>query len=245
MIENLTKDNGRVTIRDTIRMGCKSVEAYCASCNKKVYAWILDGKGICPTCQGHVTLNAAAQQKPAVLPFFYIPKEYRSILGDSPSTLSVIPAYQTLEQIIPHGFARFCKGVKLPICVGDGKQATLRENGMKKNVPCTSECRYRKQGYCKITGRFYFYLPEIDMMSAFQMKTSQISTTNIITTLKRMVGDNGNILRQICTLRLSKGVNSVGQPFTYAELLPPAIPLSKLQAMGLINPVGGVVHCLP
>ena len=79
-------------------------------------------------------------------------------------------------------------------------QATFKSKGMEKVIPCTPDCQYRTAQYCRMSGRFFFLIPKVDMMSAFMMRTSHNTTLNIIGALKRMVGQDGKIGRQSCTI---------------------------------------------
>lgn len=242
MIKKFQKtDGGRVNIRGTIAVGCKGIKTNCPACKKDIWAWKLgESNHICPLCRKPVAVSQGAQERPAALPFFLVPAEVKEVFGEYPTALTAIPAYQALDRTIPNDYARFVKSSRLPVCVGDGVSAKerIQEEGKytekTRDIACSETCKHRtaKPPQCKPSGRFRFFIPEIDALSAYELKVgSEISICNIIETLQLMTGSDGKIARQPCTLRLKQGTSSPengGREFSFVELLPPKVPLAAL-----------------
>ncbi len=118
------------------------------------------------------------------------------------------------------------------LCTGDGVTAKRYDPAMKRRVdhtPCGDDCVDYKKGECRPSATFYFYLPDVDVLSGFRLVTKSESTIgNIIGTLKKLTNAEGVLSRMPCELRIvEKHRKSDNKLYRVLELIPPRHTLQQ------------------
>ena len=211
-------------VKGKIKAGCKCIKAKCPLCKKEVVALKLHDHFECPDCAGSVTPLAGAREFTKATPYFVLPQELASILGDKPVSLKVIPAYPEIEKTFPTSYAKFTQAGKI-FCTGNGETAKRWDAGKRSQVevPCTGDCQERKNKTCKPSGTFYMVLPDVDIFVSYAIVShSVISINGIMSSLNKLAALNklqgakdGSIVRTECTLKVKGVTKTVGNEKYY------------------------------
>ncbi len=227
------KDNVDFKPKGKIGVGCKAAKAYCSACKKNVHALKLDEHFYCQVCNAVLVPAQGAGEFPKMLPFFVVPVDLRGVLGDRPTSLKVIPASKSIDRTFPNCYAKWGKGSRLPLCLGDGENAVKNmPDGSKVPCACSDECSDRKNKNCKASAALLAVLPEVDIMSAYKVTIhSEQSIGNIMSTLNKLTGPDGSILRKVCELRIVEKIRkSTETPYYVIEMIPPALSITDFKA---------------
>jgi hypothetical protein len=231
----------RCKVKGRIGLGFKVIKAACNSCKKNVTALKVDEEHYsCPICKGVASPLQGEREFTQSTPYFVLPKDIAAlgVFPEKPVSLRVIPAYRELERTIPNSYAKFTSSGTI-FCSGDGVSARRyqKANGSKGgyiNVPCNSDCPERLNRSCRPSGTFYVILPDVDTFSAYRVNPkSPQSITNIIASLRRLMGREGMISRTICELMIvEKKRRESNSTYYVLELSLPAVSLTELQRLG-------------
>lgn len=222
--------------KGTIKVGCHAVRCNCTECSGRVIGLKMPGDiYICSRCGKNVVPISGEKEFTTSLPYFIVPDDIKGITGEKPERLKIIPAFRSISRTIPNSYARYAQNGAI-FCTGDGETAKRYDPATKtrsKTVSCSENCQDRKSGACKISGTFYFYLPDVDMFSGYKLITrSENSIRNIISTLRKLSDKDGNISRIVYELAISEKKRvSDGKTYRVLELLPPAMSANELMAL--------------
>jgi predicted RNA-binding Zn-ribbon protein involved in translation (DUF1610 family) len=191
----------RLPIKGKIKTGCYALAAFCQSCGKNILAMKLYEKYECPACGKPVAVDASKTPRIISVDYFIVPPDIKTIVGEQPKILRVIPAYKEISNVCKIYYAKTIKGGRIACSSENGKTAvkiTQDNNGIKKiTIAChKDECIDRKNNYCKTHAKFHFILPDVDMLGIYLLYTaSELSIKNIISTLKILTNNSGYINR--------------------------------------------------
>jgi len=156
---------------------------------------------------------------PVALPYFVVPDELKSLLGDQPTSLAIMFLANDLEAIFPHYLRNYTKsGLK---CLGDGETILYRvpEEGppdvrdgflmdpkTKKRlfadeartqfvqVPCLGmDCLAYQDGLCKATGYLRFILTAAPRLGYYDLVCHQRAVVGIKTQLQLALDTFGRL----------------------------------------------------
>ncbi len=221
----------RFILKGTVKVGCRAIKGMCPTC-KRLAIGLKEGDIFhCSRCHSQITPKPGEGEFTQSLPYFLIPQDIKEILGAKPTSLTVVPAYTNLDRTIPNSYARYTRERRL-LCTGDGVTAKRYDPATKRRVdhtPCGDDCIDYKKGDCKPSATFYFYLPDVDVLSGFRLMTkSEATIGNIISTLKKMTNTQGVLSRMPCELRIvEKHRKSDNKPYRILELMPPRYSLQQ------------------
>jgi len=155
-------------VKGTINIGCRAIKAMCHKCGKVVGYKLQENGYICSKCNNPVEPIAGEQQFVCSLPYFVVPDEVKEILcNPKPTELTIVPAYTSLERTIPNSYAYYTQSGSI-YCTGNGESARRYSKDMRGfvNIACPGEdCKLYQTQKCKISGTFYFYIPDVDILS--------------------------------------------------------------------------------
>lgn len=231
-IANLDPTNS-FRVKGTISIGCRAVKAMCKVCGGKVIGLKLNETSyVCSKCDSIVEPIANERQFTCSLPYFLVPDEIKEAVGNArPTELQVVPAYASLERTIPNSYAYYTQNGSI-YCTGNGETAKRYSKDTKGfvNIACPGEdCRLFQPQKCRISGTFYFYVPDVDILSGgYKLVTkSRLTIINIVTTLKKLTSSNGCLSRVPLTMRIAEKKKSDGKMYRVVELIPPAVSMSE------------------
>ena len=162
-----------------------------------------------------------------------MPDNIKAVIGEKPTSIKVIPAFSSMKRTIPNSYAFYTESNTL-YCTCDGLSGKRYDKVSKEMKPYPGPygdaCGSYKEGRCKMSAVFSFYLPEVDMFCGYRIKTkSAQSISNIISTLMKISDGHGKISRVVCELRIvEKKRSSDGKRYRVLELIPPAFNLQKV-----------------
>ncbi len=223
-------------VKGSIRFGCHAVRCYCSGCGERAIGLKMPGDMyVCSKCGKNVVPIKGEREFTTSLPYFVVPEDIKSVVGNKPERLRVVPAFRSINRVIPNSYARYSQNGTI-FCTGDGVTAKRYDSATKtrsKVVNCSDECADRKSGTCKASGTFYFYLPDVDVFGGYRLVTrSEISIKNIISTLRKLSDKDGNVSRIIYELAIvEKKRVSDGKKYRVLELLPPAMSVNDLMEL--------------
>ncbi|MBP7510093.1 MAG: hypothetical protein KA807_19935, partial [Prolixibacteraceae bacterium] len=98
-------------------------------------------------------------------------------------------------------------------------------------------CKLFQPQKCRISGTFYFYVPDVDIVSGgYKLVTkSKLTLINIVTTLKKITSSDGLISRVPLTMRIAERKRSDGKKYRIVELIPPAVSMSEFASIAGAN----------
>ena len=208
-------------------------ESSCPTCKKEVIGLFLNTGWHCAVCNSEVKPYSNTREYTQSLPYFLVPDDIKGAMGDKPTSIKVIPAFSSLQRVIPNSYAFYTESGTL-YCTCDGLAGKRYDTAKKQMTPYIGpygdSCGSYNEGRCKMSGVFSFYLPEVDMFCGYRIKTkSSQSISNIISTLMKISDDQGKISRVVCELRIiEKKRTSDGKRYRVLELIPPAFSLQKV-----------------
>lgn len=228
-------------VKGSVSIGCRAVKAMCKVCGGKVIGLkLLEESYLCSECDNPVEPIRGEAQFTCSLPYFVVPDEIKEALGDAkPKELEVVPAYSSLERTIPNSYAYFTQSGAI-YCTGNGETAKRYNKDARGfvNITCPGEnCKLFQPQKCRISGTFYFYVPDVDIVSGgYKLVTkSKLTLINIVTTLKKITSSDGLISRVPLTMRIAERKRSDGKKYRIVELIPPAVSMSEFASIAGAN----------
>jgi hypothetical protein len=169
----------RFILKGTVKVGCRAIKGMCPTCKRPVIGLKEGDIFHCSRCHTQITPKPGEGEFTQSLPYFLIPEDIKEILGAKPTSLTVVPAYTNLDRTIPNSYARYTRERRL-FCTGDGVTAKRYDPATKRRVdhtPCGDGCADYRKGDCKPSATFYFYLPDVDVLSGFRLMTKSEATS--------------------------------------------------------------------
>jgi hypothetical protein len=221
----------RFILKGTIKAGCKAVKTACPNCQRMAVGLKLTDKFYCSKCGRQITPKSGEGEFTQSLPYFLVPDDIKEVVGTKPERLTIVPAYASLERTIPNSYARYTRDGRI-LCTGDGAIAKRYDPATRQRVEqqtCGEDCLYYKSRECKPSATFYFYLPDVDILSGYRLMTKSAATiANIIITLKKIANTHGVLSRVPCELRIiEKRRQSDNKLYRILELIPPRFNLQR------------------
>ncbi len=112
----------RFILKGTIKTGCKAAKISCPSCQRLVVGLKLTDRFHCSQCGIQITPKPAEGEFTQSLPYFLVPDDIKELVGAKPTSLTVVPAYTSLDRTIPNSYTRYTKDGRI-LCTGGGRRS--------------------------------------------------------------------------------------------------------------------------